>query len=306
MEILKGKHILFVNSDINEIEDVNRGLKKCDAVLVFAVDGLSAVKHINQESFDGIILDMGVKKVAIKQLLGMVKASKNRNAPLFLTTDNKDELDVQKLRMIHRAKVIERPFTEAFVEIIAQTFKELKDKDFFDPRLVKIFLSSIRDVLGFYISDPAKIEKPSQERMVDRSDFPVTGLISFTGSTAIGSISLSLDNEMVRLMMSTVFGMTEEGTEEEMNEIIRDFAGELCNQVLGDSRTKFSKIGLNVELGLPEVVVAKKHKIYHQVTGMYFQVPIKYTKGTCIAEISMTKNYQHDGEFEFNGENWAK
>ena len=85
---LKTKRFLIIDPDLSEVESVLRTLNKNTApklASMSASDGFEAIKLINREPFDLILLDITVPKISFQQIRSIALSSKlNRKSHFFL------------------------------------------------------------------------------------------------------------------------------------------------------------------------------------------------------------------------------
>ena len=304
---LKDYRILVVNPNLDEIERISRYLNRSGAVVTSTVDGLMAVRHVNQYSYGAILLDMKVKNIDVNNIFNAIKASdRNRSAVRFLTMDPEDD-EAKKISNQNKANRLIRPIDDTVVRFIANKMK--KDAIFYDPRIIKAFISSICEVLIFYLGKVPKVGKPTTKKNESQIVAPVSACVEFDGLEVHGYVRLDLEEEMIGNFVSDILGL--EGDDVLDIEVRRDFTGELCNQILGKARPKFSSIGLKIEMGLPKIIISddaddgeKKGREF----GAHFGFPVATDIGSCLAEIGMVSKKSDSEEEEFCGEasSWLK
>jgi CheY-specific phosphatase CheX len=109
----------------------------------------------------------------------------------------------------------------------------------------------------------------------------VTALIAFNGQGQMGSMALAFDQASIVAMAGKVFAPPGPKLD---SAGIADLAGEMCNQVLGKTKANFLKLGLKMQMGLPEVVVGADHVVHHKVQSPVIQIAVTHPHANCRLE----------------------
>ena len=300
MSFFKGKELLVIDDEAKTREHLRAIFTKEQANVTLAHDGSEALWNIKHRKFDVILTEVKVSKISGIQLISIVKTSKNNpKTPIFVLTGQLDDQSVRKISRLGIASVIAKPFDDVGIcRIIRNKLREIENKSFYDPNVIKAFVAAVRDVLSFYLDESPSIGKPFREKKTG-FDSAVSGIIGFSSSMVMGSMSMSLDEKFLNLLISQIFGP--DADEEVTENAFADVAGELCNQVLGKVRTNFGKLGIKIEMGLPEVIVGTNHNVVHKVNGLLIGVPVTVKDGTCVTEFTMTKSLDdYDGSMDYD------
>lgn len=264
-------------------------------------DGKLARTAIRLERFDYMILDINVPSMTGLQVAAFAKSSDlNRATPLCIASgkiDGDAEKRIAKLKIGH---VASKPYS--INKLLAEVDKAIKrSRDpgvSYDARIINGFITGTIEVLKYYMGeDPQK----GQIRIKSKSESApgvVSALMSFTAADARGSMNICVNGPFIKRFVAKLF----DGAEVDITaESIADMIGEFCNQVLGAIKREFSKIGVSLALGLPEVVMGKDHQVIHKVINPVIQIPFTMGEVSCTLEFCLEKLDIETGEAEEQG-----
>lgn len=100
------------------------------------------------------------------------------------------------------------------------------------------------------------------------------------GSVIKGSMAVSFKKSCILNIARQLFG--EEFTE--INDEVKDIAGELMNMVCGEARRGFAKMGQQFRAGIPLVSMGNDHQITHFVQGRIVMIPFETASGDYYVE----------------------
>jgi len=149
-----------------------------------------------------------------------------------------------------------------------------------DVRYINPFIESTIHVLKTMAFTTAKVGKPYlKKNEVATGD--VSGVIGLIGDVK-GSISVSFREECILAIVSNMFG--EKMTE--LNDEVKDAAGEISNMISGQARQKLELMGRNLKASIPIVIMGKNHTISHMTKDKIIAIPFTTDKGEFTIEVS--------------------
>ena len=149
-----------------------------------------------------------------------------------------------------------------------------------DVRYINPFIESTVHVLQTMSSIAARVGRPYLKKdEVARGD--VSGIIGLAGDVK-GSISVSFSEACILNIVSNMF--KEKITE--LNDEVKDAAGELSNMISGQARQKLELIGRNLQAAIPIVIMGKDHSISHITKDKIIAIPFMTDGGDFTIEVS--------------------
>ncbi|MHC1728879.1 MAG: chemotaxis protein CheX [Syntrophobacteraceae bacterium] len=109
----------------------------------------------------------------------------------------------------------------------------------------------------------------------------VSAIIGFTGAVR-GSMALIFTESCLKTIASSLFGEVFD----QINEEVKDAAGEVSNMICGDARRRLSEAGINLKGGIPAVVSGRHHSVEHNVPGPSLAIPFETPGGNFIVEVA--------------------
>ena len=227
-------------------------------------DGTQASNLIRSTKFDLIILDIRMPGIHGMRVAALARSSSvNRSTNIFMVTGEQDP----SFKIIAEGLKIRNFLTKpvdfsAFEAALKAQSAKSENKVSYDIRVINCFIQAAADVYEFYFN-----EKPQRGKVQVRQPGKpekgfCTGLIALNGDGFSGSMGLSMTAPFIKTLAANLF----DGLDVKFdNEFISDVTGEMCNQVLGKVKLNFAKLGIKVNIGLPEVIMGKNHIIQHKV-----------------------------------------
>jgi len=149
-----------------------------------------------------------------------------------------------------------------------------------DVKYINPFISATLHVLETLAHIKAEPGKPFVKKdKVARGD--VTGVIGLTGK-ARGTVSVSFSEKCILAIVSGMFGEEMK----ELNEEIRDAAGEISNMISGQARRMLEEMGLSLSAAIPTVIMGKNHSLSPITTYPVIAIPFKTGHGDFTIEVS--------------------
>jgi chemotaxis protein CheX len=149
-----------------------------------------------------------------------------------------------------------------------------------DVKYINPFVTATLHVLDTLAHIKAQPGKPYLKRdKVATGD--VTGIMGLTGA-ARGTVSVSFSEKCILSIVSGMFGEEMK----ELNEEIRDAAGEISNMISGQARKTLEEMGLSLSAAIPTVIMGKNHSLSPITTYPVIAIPFQTEKGDFTIEVS--------------------
>ncbi len=152
-----------------------------------------------------------------------------------------------------------------------------------DVKLINPFIEATLYVIETIAFTSANAGKPFVKKdKVARGD--VSGVIGLTGE-AMGMISVSFSEKSILAIVSKMFGKEMK----ELNEEIRDAAGEISNMISGQARQRLEGLGISLQAAIPTVIMGKNHTITHMTKQPIIAIPFDTDNGEFTIEVCLEK-----------------
>jgi CheY-like chemotaxis protein len=280
------KRILIVEDDSDIREHLVLAFEKVDFQVDSAGDADTAIVRIKNEPYDCIMMDIQLPGQSGLHLAAMARSSKkNGKTPIYICSGNVDQRSKALAEKLKVFDVIEKPF-DCFevAEQVKAKIEEVSKPLTYDSQVISVFLEAASEIFEFYFKEKPKIGKPGVKPQGKPARGAITGLISFSSPGYVGSLALSVNIAYVKGLANAIFPEMQVTLDKTA---AADIVGEMCNQVLGAVKTKFLKIGHNITLGLPEVIMGKNHTILHKVNNPVLFIPIGKDDMGCDVEFCL-------------------
>lgn len=287
----KVKRLLLLDDKIRigEILQFKKELRDYPIELVTANAANEGMQLVSNKHFDAILAGFSDPKKNLGFLLAGQKTSYNKRVDLYLLASG-EVPDIFSKKLDKQFKgTLRRPLKVAdlIATFIPEAKKSGQKKGFtYDPKIVKCFVHAIHQVLEFYLNIKLKIGKPTQKKDSIAKGY-ATGIISFTGNVASGSMSVTFTKEFLPILAEHIFA----GQPIELDDMaISDLTGEMCNQIIGKVKISFAEYGLKITIGLPVVAIGEQHSVRHTANSPVVSIPVKGNKGDdqiCCIEFTM-------------------
>jgi chemotaxis protein CheX len=113
----------------------------------------------------------------------------------------------------------------------------------------------------------------------------ISGMIGMVGDNVQGSMSISLDEELVLEIMHKMLGEKPESIDAD----VQDMVGEITNMICGGAKNELGQKGYDFGMATPVVVSGKNHTINHQVDGKKMVMPFSHKSGILYLEMCFNK-----------------
>lgn len=281
--------ILIASPDRAFVDQVAEILKPEGYEVYGMHNGLQARNAIDGESFAAVVAYTKLASMSGLQVAKSASDSKTcSKSPIFVLADEADRETKARLAEIKQAKLLLMPVTpQQLGEALIASLKQPDHRDAYDARIINAFLDAFRETLEHYFGNPPKLGKFGVKAAQANTKVYLSAIISFTGEKVKGSLALSFDRAILIKLAGHIFANQKIQLDEN---ILADMAGEMSNQVCGGVKSKFSKLGLRVMIGLPKVVVGEGHRVVHIVKNPVLWLPVEYAGDRCAIEFCMDRN----------------
>jgi CheY-specific phosphatase CheX len=137
--------------------------------------------------------------------------------------------------------------------------ESLEQKSVYDVRILNIFIESVSEIFKHYLDTDPKLGKPTV-KTTTKSFGRITGMIVVDGPGIKGSVAASFNEGML-----IAVGQSMTASFEAKDLAFTDLAGEICNQITGNVRSKMASVGLKMSIGLPKIFLGEGKDIVHEV-----------------------------------------
>lgn len=222
----------------------------------YVISRLQEIKHIMAPKFYLLFLEEGQEKPTNLAANVIVKtgALSDEDMRLFLLEHLEKSLTAVKPVTNFKMDVnFINPFITATLEVLKVTCQTTATKD-------KVFLRSGDQVSG-----------------------DVSALVGMISDQFKGSMGIAFQK---RCFLNIVNNMLGEKYKEVTNEN-QDAAGEICNQIFGQAKTKLNEMGHNIKPAIPSIIVGDNHRIKHLLNGPVIAVRFETEAGAFIVEAAI-------------------
>lgn len=218
-------------------------------------DAKEALKLLEKISYDAIITDYRMPGCNGVELIYKIREIElNERTPIFLLSGYLDKKLKGKLQTL-LVEYYEKPLSSLAL------FKKINNKFFpnrlipnYSSELVDLFYQSTKKTLATFFSTEPAISTPTISDELVESSY-VTSYVNFWGTKIAGNIALLTTKEFNDFAAKSVFG---EGYEKKIPEEERsELIGELVNQIAGNIKATFDKLGILCQITLPTTFKGK-------------------------------------------------
>jgi len=289
--VLAGKKILIADADGELLEKLKKVFSQEDCKIFTCLDGSHASMLAREELFDAMVIELKLPSVSGLQVAATARSSKkNAKSHIFVCGAAFDADTVSRAKTLGIAEMVVKPFEPTNILHKLKSKFDMSDEGpkTYDVRIINGFLSSVLEVVTFYLETNPNLGKPFVKKGGKTTGY-VSGLIGLSGNGVVGSTSLTFERPLLQALAKKVFMNPDIQLSDE---IAGDLAGELCNQVCGKVKINFGKLGVKLNIGLPEVVIGEGHMIVHKANSAILSVPVQHSGSQCIAEFCMVTGVQ--------------
>jgi chemotaxis protein CheX len=277
-----GRVVMVADDDVDGRKALVDELKKREFKVLEVSDGMQAAAIARQEKLDGIVVNIKLPSMSGLQVASTARSlDLNRHAAIVLIAKDIEKDHVTRAAQIGITDLLLKPVVpdEVISKMLAH-FKADNSGKTYDTRIINAFVASVNEVLEFYFGEKPKLGKPTLKKE-EKAQGYVSGLIGISGKAVQGSMSITSPAEFILELAGKIFA----GQPVERNDqLMADLAGELCNQVVGKVKIALAKLGIKIQIGLPEVVIGKDHVVIHRARNPVITIPIKVGTSQTVVE----------------------
>jgi CheY-specific phosphatase CheX len=140
----------------------------------------------------------------------------------------------------------------------------------FDTSIIRCVINAVQEVTAFYLQEPAQFGKPFVKMNAAGSGC-LSAKIELSRYQVLGSVAFSCDPNFLKHLAASIF---HDQCSELKSEMLRDLAGEICNQISGKIKMRLLENNYHIQIGLPQISMGKGHQIQHSVNGPVVNIPM--------------------------------
>ncbi|MBW1765433.1 MAG: chemotaxis protein CheX [Deltaproteobacteria bacterium] len=148
-----------------------------------------------------------------------------------------------------------------------------------DVKLINPFIDATLHVLETMASTRAQPGKPYLKKN-QAAQGDVSAVIGLTGEVK-GTISVSFTEKSILAIVSSMFGEEMK----ELNDDIKDAAGEIANMISGQARQKLEELGRSLKAAIPTVIMGRDHSVSHITSQPIVAIPFTTDNGELTIEV---------------------
>lgn len=246
-----------------------------------AGNGIEALGVISSEKFDVVLSDLHMPQLNGLELASRVKEQKiNEKTKVCIISGHLDHDNIKEITTLGVSHVVVKPFV---MRHVTQKIREAclgsgsasahpgaKLKFTFDTTIIRCIINAVEDVTAFYLQEKARFGRPYIKTDAASSGC-MTAMIELSRYQVLGSVALSCDVNFLKHLARSIF---QEKSAELKGDMLRDLAGEICNQISGKFKLNLLDSNYHIQIGLPQIVLGKKHQIHHLVNGPVVHIPM--------------------------------
>jgi CheY-specific phosphatase CheX/CheY-like chemotaxis protein len=275
MNKAKSMAALIVGASPAVTQALEQILRESDISTVTAQNDYEAAKKMLNQKFAVICVAGSLsQKGGVQGIANLRQKLPELQTPLVLVSDNPADKDLRSragsVLGVEHIFITPLKSNEITTWIQRHIFGQKQRK--YDATIINAFLNgTIAAVEGNSRVTPAKLTPTVKERGHTLGEF--TGVIQFQGKTSRGVVALSFERNCIKRLADTVFqGAITDFTDE----ILIDFAGELCNQTAGQTQAIFQSKGTRFEIGTPTLIQGMGNLITHKFDAPCLVLPFTW------------------------------
>ncbi len=281
------KKVLILEDDKEIGELLSNAIIDLGFKVRLVADGSQASSIVTTEKFDFIVLDINVPSLNGLQVAAICRSTNlNRATPLCIASGQINGDAERRIKSLKIGHVIEKPFSiKSLVDLIRSSIEaQNKPPITYDVKIINGFILGSKEIFEYYFDHTPEMKAVKVKSDDDFAPGIVSGLIGFTANEVRGSMAICVNDFFIKGIVAKLFG----GVEVDLNaETMSDIIGEYCNQVLGAVKREMGKLGIGLQLGLPDVVFGENHKIVHKIRNPVLQVTFSLGKKSCVLEFCL-------------------
>lgn len=281
--VLQKKKILLVDDDQSWGSALQKNLKGQHSLSLS--DGLGDwLSRVDEQLYDVILLSSTQSKKLDAETLQRLKQRGDATRVLLVAESAEHETDWTEYPLIAIDNIVARPKNaDDLVRIMNEDQPKPAVSLLYDPQLIASFTMATREIMQFYTQQYPQIGNVALTKDCDAQQ-DVTGLISFIGHSAKGTLSIDFDEGFFRRVGQTMLADENAASDPES---LQDFAGEICNQVLGKVKRRLADEGIRLTASLPRVVTRRGKPVFDRLEHEIVRIPLVMDQSHCLLRFNM-------------------
>lgn len=281
--VLQKKKILLVDSDQSWASALQKNLP--GELSLSLSDNLSSwLNQAEDQLYDLILLSSAQGKNLATASIERFRKLREQTRVILLADAAEKETDWTEYPLSIIDNIVNKPKNvDELLRIMGEQSQKPEVCLRYHPKLISSFTTATREIMEFYTQQYPTIGKV--ELTTDRHAHKVvTGLISFISRDVKGTLSIEFDEAFFQKVAQST--LAEEGSPADP-ESLQDFAGEICNQVLGKVKLKLADEGVRLTASLPRVLAKRGKPVFDEMNHEMVQVPLLLDKSHCMLRFNM-------------------
>jgi CheY-like chemotaxis protein len=246
-----------------------------------AGNGIEALGVISEEKFDVVLSDLHMPQLNGIELVSRVKEQKlNEKTKVCIISGHLDHENLKEITNLGVSHVVVKPFVmrnvtkkireTCLAPATSQTPSGAKLRFTFDTNIIRCVINAVEDVTAFYLNEKAQFGKP-YIKTDSISSGCMTAMIEMSRYQVLGSVALSCDINFLKHLAKSIF---QDNCAEIKADMLRDMAGEICNQISGKIKLNLLKNNYHIQIGLPQIMLGRRRQLQHLVNGPVVNIPM--------------------------------
>ncbi len=278
-------HLLFCEDDNDLREFIAAELQNIQGLnSEFASNGLDALNKAENQTYDAIITDIKMPGIDGMELITKIRQSpRNKHVPVFIFS-GAAESKVSDFARDNLVTIFYKPFD------MKSIIKGIQNKVFpnrtiatYHSNLVDYWYEVINEIFSANIGDFKFGTLEITE--LDKFDAYISTSVSLVGSAINGRIQLILDRAFSLDFVKEIF---KDNFEREIGNI-KDFVGELANQLAGRMKLKLEKHGVKLQITVPSTQFGETEVSRESKDSKVLLLHARSATGFCKLLLSMSK-----------------
>ncbi len=281
--VLQKKKILLVGADQRWGSALKKNLDgQLDLSLGAGLD--DRLGQTTDQLYDIILLSSDEGKKLDSDQLKWLKAHGERTRILLFDEAAATETDWTEYPLSVIDNIVAKPMNaDDFMRIIGEQTQKPEVSLRYHLRLISSFTMATREILEFYTQQYPVIGEVRLTKD-NHAHKEITGLISFIGQDAKGTLSIDFDEAFFQKVAQATLADESAASDPES---LHDFAGEICNQVLGKVKVRLANEGVRLTASLPRVVKRLGKPVFDEMHHEIVQVQLQMHQSHCVLRFNM-------------------
>ena len=279
------RKILIIDDDQDLLAAIANVFGMAGFQVSIANDGMAAMLKIDAERFDAIITDVHMPRMNGLQVAANAKASAlNSRTPFFIMSGATDSEILKRAVEFRAVNILPKPFDiDKLLSSVRATLQFNGHFTSHRPDIAACFAKGASDILKFYFGDNVVVGGVTAPGDITLN-FYASATVALFGDGASGFLTLSFKPPFIRMMSEALFPGADVTTTDVLS---GEIAGELANQVAGRVTTNLSGVGVEVAIGLPQVVLGHEHKLMRKDGGPILRFEIEVNDCTILIDFGL-------------------